>query len=106
MTAVPLKIIVVKYQSDWLKQQNPLAASGTPYSASTSFTGLFPNVARNVTVPNLNPFRLCWGGYNNMDGNPVSGLITANSTCVIDCYNSGESGSILRVPFAIFRFSL
>ena len=73
-----------------LKQQNPLAASGTPYSASTSFTGLFPNVARNVTVPNLNPFRLCWGGYNNMDGDPVSGSITANSTRVIDCYNSSE----------------
>ena len=99
-----LKIIVVKYQSDWLKragwtnlvnaadlnQQNPLAASGTPYSASTSFTGLFSNVARNVTVPNLNPFRLCWGGYNNMDGDPVSGSITVNSTRVIDCYNSGE----------------
>lgn len=41
-----------------------------------------------------------------MDGDPVSGSITANSTRVIDCYNSGEFGSILRVPFAIFRFSL
>ena len=99
-----LKIIVVKYQSDWLKRagwtnlvnaadlakQDPLAAAGTLYSAATSFTGLFANVARNVTVANLNPFRLCWGGYNNMDGTPVSGTITANSTRVIDCYNSGE----------------
>lgn len=93
-----LKIVAVKYQSDWLKRAgwanvvnaadlekaDPLAKmienGYIKYNEGASLTGLYANVARNVTAPNLEPFHLCLGDHED----------TATGRRAIDKYNNGE----------------